>query len=202
MGYRNYIGMIRKDEYEKIKNMDKQQLYKHKIENWRDEDMEDDYVAVYDIVQKKLYELGKYADDFDNKHFKPVFLNEELQKEFEEEHDLYIVGKEFMKGVIERYTKKVQDYYKELIKDVVEESGFMRTKELNEIPDSSIYKILDHIKSMASEWGVCFVKILPYRLDENDSVCTSWKYEYSIFELVRIYKTFDWENSHMIYYGY
>lgn len=48
------------------------------------------------------------------------------------------------------------------------------------------------------EW----LRLTPYNLDEGDEITTSWKYEYSIFELVRIYKTFDWKNNVMIYYGY
>jgi hypothetical protein len=42
----------------------------------------------------------------------------------------------------------------------------------------------------------------PYDLNRDDEVTTSWKYEYAIFELVRIYKTFDWKKNVMIYYGY
>lgn len=45
--------------------------------------------------------------------------------------------------------------------------------------------------------------LVPFNLDDGkDEVTSSWKYEYSIFELVRIYKSFDWENNVMIHYGY
>ena len=37
---------------------------------------------------------------------------------------------------------------------------------------------------------------------ENPKLVSSWKYEYEVFELVRIYKTFDWKRNVMIYYGY
>jgi hypothetical protein len=47
-----------------------------------------------------------------------------------------------------------------------------------------------------------FEDSLPYNLEKKDNITTSWKYEYSIFELVYIYKKFDWENDLLIYYGY
>ena len=38
MGYRNYIACIKHDEYEKIKNFTKEELYKHKEEEDTEED--------------------------------------------------------------------------------------------------------------------------------------------------------------------
>jgi hypothetical protein len=39
--------------------------------------------------------------------------------------------------------------------------------------------------------------------DENgDQVTNSWKYEYSLFELVRIYKQFNGKENILVYYGY
>jgi hypothetical protein len=58
---------------------------------------------------------------------------------------------------------------------------------------------------MALEWGVSgwFEDTLPYDVDlSNSRLVSSWKYEYEIFELVKIYKTFDWKRNVMIYYGY
>ena len=63
-------------------------------------------------------------------------------------------------------------------------------------------EMVTHIKSMGQEWGVgLFDHMRPYDL-EGDSLVTSWKYEYAVFELVRIYKTFDWKKNVMIYYGW
>ena len=42
----------------------------------------------------------------------------------------------------------------------------------------------------------------PFDLTEGDAITTSWKYEYGIFEMIRIYKSFDWKKNVMIYYGY
>jgi hypothetical protein len=46
------------------------------------------------------------------------------------------------------------------------------------------------------------LQLTPYNLENGSEVTVSWKYEYTIFELVNIYKNFDWKNKIMIYYGY
>ncbi len=189
MGYRNYIARIKKDEYEKIKNFTKDELYAYKSE-----DINDGYIGVYDVSEEKaLYELGKYCEFGEKKFFKPVFLNEQLQADFQEEHDFFIVGKDFLKHIIEHYNEKVKNFYKELIKDITNEQVSFK-----EIPQEVSMKLFHHIHGNSMEW----IQMTPYDLDNGDEVTTSWKYEYAIFELVRIYKTFDWENDIMIYYGY
>lgn len=43
---------------------------------------------------------------------------------------------------------------------------------------------------------------LPYDMDKGkDQIVNSWSYEYGIFELVRIYKTFDFKNNILIWTG-
>jgi hypothetical protein len=54
------------------------------------------------------------------------------------------------------------------------------------------------------EWGLfCYFKGgTPYDASDNPRLVSSWKYEYEIFELVRIYKTFDFKKNVLIYYGH
>ena len=43
----------------------------------------------------------------------------------------------------------------------------------------------------------------PYNLKEDNSeIVSSWRYEYAIFEMVRLFKTFDWENNYLLFYGW
>ena len=201
MGYRNYIASIPRKEYDKIKNYTKEELYKYKNEPL-DDDM--GYVGVYDIAQTKLYELGKYVDSFPKRLFKPVFLNKELQKDFTQEHDFYLVGKKFLESVADVYSNKVKDYYKTMLEPFLNDDKYPRLKEPKDYNPQDVLKMAEHIRSMASEWGSIppFLSQLPYDLKNGDAVTTSWKYEYAQFELVRIYKTFDWKNNVLIYYGY
>jgi len=200
MGYRNYIASIPRKEYNKIKNFTKEELYKYKNESL---DPDIGYVGVYDIAQTELYQLGKYVDSFPKRLFKPVFLNKELQKDFTEENDFYLVGKKFLEAVSDLYATKVKDYYNEMLKPLLNDDKYPRLKDPKEYKEEDVLKIANHIKSMASEWGCFpFKTTPPYNLNSGDAVTTSWRYEYAQFELVRIYKTFDWKNNVLIYYGY
>lgn len=198
MGYRNYIASIPRKEYDKIKNLNREDLYKYKRV-----DPKEDHIAVYDVAEFRLYELGKYVDVFSKRLFKPVFLDKELQKEFSEEHDFYLVGKKFVEAVIDRYSNNVKSYYNEMLKDILTNEKYPKLKNPKEVSLQSVLKIFNHVKNMSFEWGCTpFSDSPPYNLNNGDQITNSSKYEYNIFELVRIYKTFDWKNNVMIYYGY
>jgi hypothetical protein len=224
VGYRNYIAYIPRSEYDKIKDMTKEKLYK------RYKTKMDDYLGVYDIAKNELYGFGKYVEFGDKKFFKNVFRNKKLNNELTEEHEFYIVGPEFLKHIIEHYTAKVKSNYTDIISPFFHKKGIKEFRDkpkeflssiqrqydsgINEtykfdftkITDeeqTALFKLIDHIRGFGNEWGVdTFINMLPYDLDKGEEVTTSWKYEYSIFELVRIYKTFDWKKNVMIYYGF
>lgn len=212
MGYRNYLGSLPKREYNKIKKFTIQELFEFKGEEWSDDpDDRNGHVGVYDVAYNTHYELGKYVDSFDKKFFKPVFKNKETQKYYTRDHDFYVVGPEFVLHVIEHYRDLVRNYYKKLLNDFYEgrksKAEFMTSKDspITEEEMSSIYLLINHVRDMASEWGVAafFEDSVPYNVDpSNSKIVSSWKYEYEIFELVRLYKTFDWKRNVMIYYGY
>jgi lipopolysaccharide export LptBFGC system permease protein LptF len=42
----------------------------------------------------------------------------------------------------------------------------------------------------------------PYNLNDDNRIVNSWLYEYEVFELVFILKTFDWDNYSLIFYGW
>lgn len=227
MGYRTYIGFMPKREYNKIKSMSREQLIEHYKIKLEDYEIEEGYIGlgVYDFG-KELYEFGKYTDfQPPKKSIQTFFKNKELNKYFTEEHDFNIVTKEFLKYIIEIYKEKISNYYNDMFKPFFGEKEGVYSKDnptlfLNSIKteynypnnnytfdfekitqkeQNALYKIFEHIRTMRHEW----VNWTPFNL-ENDTleITNSWKYEYSIFELVRIYKTFDWKRNVMIYYGY
>jgi len=221
MGYRTYIGVMPKKEYNKIKSMSKEQLIDHyKLE------VEENYIGigVYDFG-KHLYEFGKYTDfNPPKKSIKTFFKNKELNKYFTDEHDFNIVTKEFLEYIIETYKTKIKDYYNNMItpffggKDDIFEhenpTNFLNSikrqfsydgdnmtfdfTKITQQEQNALYKIIEHVRSMRIEW-TC---LTPFNLEKGEQITNSWKYEYGIFELVRIYKSFDWKKNVMIYYGY
>lgn len=63
--------------------------------------------------------------------------------------------------------------------------------------------IKNHLRGKAEEWSGKYIR--PYYLDEDNTdgeIVSSWKIEYAIFNLVYIYRTFDWKNDYLIYSGW
>lgn len=184
MGYRNYIGTMSKERHTEIKNMSTDELLK-----WQDKFTEDyGYVSVSEVANE-LYGFGKGIEFADEKYYSPVFDNDDTQSDITEEHDFYIVGKEFVQHIIEHYEEKVKSHYLELLEGIDDPM---------KIPHEKALALWHQIDRLSSEWN----DMKPYNLKKGDEVTTSWRYEYVQFELVRIYKTFDWENNFMIYYGW
>jgi hypothetical protein len=221
MGYRNYIGFMPKREYNKIKSMTKEMV----IDFYGKEPDSDGhwYKGVYDYGAA-LYEFGKYVDfEPPKKSMKPFYKNKELMQCYEE-YDFYIVTKEFLAYIISTYKQRVTDYYnammmpflgkRDSIMDNEKPTDFLnsiKTKyrhpeneyefdftKITAEEQTSLFKIIEHIRSFRTEWTI----LTPFNLDKGEEVTTSWKFEYGIFELVRIYKHFDWKKNVMIYYGY
>ena len=206
--------------------MTKDQLIEHyKIER-EDYEVEEGYVGmgVYDFG-KELYEFGKYTDfNPPKKSMKTFFKNKELNKYFTEEHDFNIVTYEFLEYIIDSYKKRIEDYYDDMmnpffgerlerydrdkptdfLNSVKTEYNYPNNKYtfdfslITQEEQNALWKIIDHVRTMRMEWVQC----KPYDLTRGNEVTNSWKYEYVIFELIRIYKTFDWKKNVMIYYGY
>ncbi len=224
MGYRTYIASMPKKEYNRIKSMNREQLIEHyKLEVEKDENYLG--MGVYDFG-KNLYEFGKYTDfEPPKKSLKTFFKNKELNKYFIEEHDFNIVTTEFLEYIIESYKKRISDYYNDMMNpffgvrnqmfETEKSSEFLNSiktdyryhendisfdfSKITQPEQNALFKIIEHVRSMRTEW-TCLTQ---YDLkDGKDKITDSWKYEYGIFELVRIYKSFDWKRNVMIYYGY
>jgi len=218
MGYRTYIAEMPKKEYNKIKSMTEEQIVEfYKIE--KDDDDGEWYRGVYDYGTE-LYGFGKYTDFNPPKgSMKPFFKKKEMKDRYEE-YDFWVVTPEFLKYIIESYQSKVTTYYNNMshpffgdsnwgekgdfLNSVKTEYNGMKINykfDFSKITDNqqnALFEILDHIRSMRSEWNC----LTPFNLEKGNEITTSWKYEYGIFELVRIYKSFDWNKNVMIYYGY
>ena len=182
MGYRNYIGYIPKEKYELIKNFNYNEFFAY-----YNEDTEDDGYVSHSSVATCLYELGK-CFEISNEYFKDFSLNNDVQKYLTDECDFYVVEKDFLKHIIEKYKEIVKNIYINLLNDC----------EYEDISQKKARDFYNHIRSYSSEWLI----LETFNLENGEEITTSWKYEYAIFELVRIYKHLDWENNIMIYYGY
>ena len=212
MGYRNYIGYFPKKEYNKIKSLTPPILYEYY--NIKPDD-EDSYININNFVTE-IHELGKYCEfDYPKKSIKPFFRKKETQSIFSSDHDLYVVEKEFLANIISTYKERIKLYYNNMVNPFLDNKEFLNSIKVEyNIGDNdysfdftkitveqqtAMYNMINHVKSMRLEW----THLDGFDLnDGTDEITSSWKYEYAIFELVRIYKTFDWKRNVMVYYGH
>lgn len=224
MGYRTYLGTIPKREYNKIKSLTKKELHEYYNPD-TPYDEEDFHVAIYDITTQ-LYELGKYYDFKPPKGSTLPFFKKKEMKETYEHYGVVTVSKEFFAAMINYQAELIKEYLDDYVLPFFTSStehrflsnspfleGVKTTMgydleykyefDFNIITpeqQTAIYKMIQHMRSIHTEWGH---KSLPFDLDnDTDKITTSWKYEYAIFELIRIYKSFDWKRDVLVYYGY
>ncbi len=180
MGYRHYMYKISKDLVEEIKGL----TYEELAQKYHEES--ESYFHLGNLPKVELHDFGKYCDGANDIYSEgiPLFKNKEVMENLDD-YKPFIVGKEGLKKAIEIYKKKVIDYYESLLTD-----GEHQT---------ATEKQLEHIKDILTEWKCGFA----IDIDENkQEVTSSWKFEYSLFELVRLLKTIDFEKDTILFYGW
>ena len=137
--------------------------------------------------------------------------NEEFKKEIKclVEHndiDLYSITKKGFKMIILEYRKRIIEYMTQYLKEF-EECDF--TDEKKSWLGSEL--VLE-FKSELLEWKSCYkerpedeeYKYFNIKFCDDKSkfgISSSWKYKYAIFDMLEVYKYFDWENDTMVVYG-
>jgi len=178
MGYRARLGRIPKTAKEKYAGKSLEEVVELMgSDDWYSRPPE----------YEELYEMGKYLDwRGEAKPFYDFDIMEEAESEF------HIMSKEDLKVIIEHYHKIIKDNYDKLLKE------FQAGKPENEWDEPQVERFF---KEKVHEWKLDSY-FRPYYLDEEKTdgfIVRSWKWEYAIFNIVYIYKTFDWENDYLIY---
>ena len=205
MGYRHYLYAIPKKQVEEIQacktNNDLMKVaerYCYKI----DKDCCDDgsYWFPPHRVGKELYELGKYSEiGFKLESERPpLFTSEELKERYSDD-GFALLTKDDFKSVIEAYRQKIIAWLESLLnpKDYLIIPSKLSREERKHLTIE--HEIQDKIDS----WSGKYFGISPIDLDDSrERITGDWSYEYAIFELVRLYKIFDWENDDLILVGW
>jgi hypothetical protein len=187
MGYRIRLGKVSKKEKQRFKGMTYEQAKK---EIGYEESL------YYPPFHTELYEIGKYVDF---KVGRLPFYDFDIEKETDAEFD--IITKEGLKAIIDSYHESTFKHYSEMLKPF---ERFIKNPEMDYLPsEEDIKEVVAAISRKVNAWKSEFVK--PYWLDEertDGEIVRSWSIEYAIFNLVYIYRTFDWENDYLIYSGW
>lgn len=190
MGYRHYLYKIKKDELNKIRNMTNSDLY-----IYTNSDEEDNYWSPLDLFKGNcIYCLGEIDNDLyallENNRIAEIFTNEEVRENMED-YDNGILNADGFLEIMKLYKEKVLKYLKDLLKDGYEES-WREDK-------TSVEKMDSHIQEKIRMITNCN----EYDFDLNkEKITESWTFEYALFELIRLYKTIDWDNCYVIYLAY
>ena len=200
MGYRHYLYAVPKKQVDEI-------LECKTNEDWIDfaklhdylYDEDDEWFPPY-RVGKKLYELGKYSKiGFKLESKRPsLFTSEELKKRYSDDA-FALLTKDDFKAVIEEYRQKIVDWFESLLNPDKSPITFNNLSKEERKNLEWEYEIKDKLDS----WSGKYCGILPIDLDESrERITGDWSYEYAIFELVRLYKIFDWENDDLVLVGW
>lgn len=207
MGYRHYFYKVKKADVEIVKDMTNEQLIEYAKENGVEiEDWNGNKSFYFNdkkfLNKEELHEFGKlYWDNTAERIYKkgvPLFLKTEVQDNFYD-YKPYIVGKEGLLEAISIYQEKVLNFYRNLLVDgETRQLPFGITLTVDDV--KSVDKLIEHIRDK--------IQSISYRgladIDDKNKwqVTSSWEYEHSIFNLVHILKSIDWEQDTILFYGW
>lgn len=210
MGYRHYLYKIDKEIVKDIQGKTFDELWdkytseeeKAFQEMMRERHGEEKYLDIDFFKQEQIFEFGKlYFEDTAERIYetgRPLFDNKDIQEYFAD-YQPYIVTKEALKIAIEIYEQKIINYYKGLFeKDEKLCEPFFRIP-FDKIDKSIQEKCVEHCRNQLSEWLRGFAI---NKSEKDEKLTNSWQYEYEIFELLRLYKTFDFNKYDLLFYGW
>lgn len=193
MGYRHYFYLVEKTQVEAVRHMSISEVFEYAEKCGSKVSEEDGKKYFYFNDEKfmnktEIFEFGKlYFDDTAERIYSkgiPLFEKQEVQ-EYLSDYSPFVVGKDGLLEAIKIYEEKVLKYYKSLLSD-------------NEEPQQSkmLERVEDKIRTL-SAFGLA-------NTDETNKmkVTSSWEYEHSIFNLVHILKTIDWDKDTILFYGW
>lgn len=200
MGYRHYLYAVPKKQVAEIQACQTN-------EDWIDfakrhdyrYDEDDEWLPPY-RVGKELYELGKYSEiAFKLESERPsLFTSEELKKRYSD-YGFALLTKEDFKAVIESYRQKIVNWLQSLLNT---DERICFSEELTK-EQYQFKELKQEIQDKIDSWSGKYFGILPIDLDESrERITGDWSYEYAIFELVRLYKIFGWENDDLVLVGW
>ena len=191
MGYRYYFYKVKLNDVNKIKYLSLNELEEVFYNNDDDEYYDFDKV----IDKKEVFEFGKlYLDNTAELIYStgvPLFFNSDIIRVFEY-YRPYVVGKKGLLKAIEIYQYKIIKYLEDCMLDTYDE--------FSKKPVSSKNKIEEDIVNRWKYWKG--KDVLNLNEENKELITNSWLYEYSIFNLVHLLKTIDWEKETILFCGW
>lgn len=205
MGYRHYLYAVPKKQVAEIQACKTNEDWCNFAEKHGykvDRDCRDDgsgCVFPYQIGSS-IYELGKHSEigfKLESERLS-LFTSEELKERYSDD-GFALLTKDDFKAIIEAYRQKIIEWFQNLLNP--DRSPITSNKLSKEERKRLEWEC--EIRDKLEKWSGKYFGVLPIDLDESrERITGSWSYEYAIFELVRVYKVFDWENDDLVLVGW
>lgn len=201
MGYRFHLDSISKDELALMQSCkDIEELQQKVPQLFEPDDDDDDPTKLnccwHNYPSKYLYDLGPlYHFDQPGPMFNaciPIFKDEIVKADYSfNDYDLHIFTKEAFEIMIRKYQQVNSDYFKNLSENRM---SYTRDSKQNISNNLLRYELKGIASDIKASWFIDF--------DKKGSVTGSDRYIFTIFNLMYIYKTFDWDNNVIVMSGW
>lgn len=211
MGYRNYFYEVDKYKVDGIRKCTTEddlynfcQLNHIECDKCEYDGKVEYYLPVHHLG-KELFEFGKYYENSDEiyQHGDSLFTSNELNKRYSD-YGAIICDENAILCAIEWQKQHIIKMYENLVNNTFDDPCERYYYGKN-IDDKELHykRLLQHCKDHLSWWKPDFECHSAINTDKSrDNLVNSWLYEHSIFDLVRIYKTFDWKNKCLLFCGW
>lgn len=190
MGYRNSLYFMDKKVFNKIRKMNKDQLWDFigKEKAYSEEELKSvpSFYKLKDIgVLEEAFEFGKYYDCDVSKCLKPFFKDKEIHRYYNQDGEFMLAKFEIFECLLEDFRNRVLNYYKNLVEDIPDEY------DTRSHYDRLLRDARDHLM-----WA-------PYlgRPEKKFSLGGGWLYEHEIFNLTYVMKLFNLKKQVLIWIG-
>ena len=211
MGYRQYFYEVDKQKIEGLRKCKtEEELYHFCLANGIECDKDDydgeiSYYCPLYHLGKELFEFGKYYENESDiyKHGDSLFTSNELNERYED-FGAIVCDEGAILCAIEWQKQHIIKMYENLVNNTFEET-LERYNYPSDIDEKELHyqRLLRHCKDHLRWWKPEFGDYTAINTNkEKDCLVSSWLYEHTIFDLVRIYKTFDWENKCLLFMGW
>ena len=136
--------------------------------------------------------------------------NEDFKKEIKcladnPDEDYYSITKDGFKMIILAYRDRVIDYLKKQI-EIYKNPELKETRDFRRY-DGDILRVMED-ELHTWEWSYPsddgdrrYENICLHKSKDEFGISSSWQYKYAIFDMIEVYKYFDWDNYTMVVYG-
>lgn len=215
MGYRYYFCKAKKPFIEAIQNCKTNEELLETVEHFHSGSVEEDYISL-PFIFDQLIEFGKYYENANElyKIGEPLFRTEELAKQYDDYDAKVYFGDQAKKAIL-----SCIEWQKDRIKNNAT-SDIQKTGEFEKmfVTDNGVWLVSEGTNSIMIDQDKVR-ELVEFLMDirtekrweqygyydmnmEHQILTDSWQYRDTIYNLLHIYKTFDYENDALIFMGW